>query len=133
MCIRDRRLLVRGERGEIVNHEARYLRDYRTPVEVAFQRQVAGANGNLEGLYLKGIVAGERWYYENPFVPGRLTDDELAVAACLAGMAAYVEGGPEVYPLAEACQDRYLDLMLEQALKTGQPVTTATQPWAAGR
>jgi len=128
--VRGQRLLVRGERGEINNHEASYLADYATPMEVAFRRMEAGANGNLEGLYLKGIVAGERWVYRNPFAPGRLTDDEIAIATSLAGMAAYVEGGPEVYPLAEACQDHYLNLLIAQAAESGGVVESSTQCWA---
>src|SRR5262249_39707987 len=46
--IRGQRLLVRGERGEIVNDSATYLADYRTPVQVTFTRHSAGMNGNLE-------------------------------------------------------------------------------------
>lgn len=130
--VRKQRLLVRGERGEIVNDQASCLLDYRQPLEVDFQRLVAGANGNLEGLYLKGIVAGERWVYTNPFAPGRLTDDEIAIATSLQGMAAYVAGGPEPYPLAEACQDRYLDIMVARAIESGEAVATGTQPWARG-
>jgi len=128
--VRGQRLLVRGERGEINNHEAAYLSDYATAVEVSFRRISAGANGNLEGLYLKGIVAGDQWVYRNPFAPGRLTDDEIAIATSVAGMAAYVEGGPEVYPLAEACQDHYLSLLIAQAVESGQVVESSTQAWA---
>lgn len=128
--IRNERLLVRGERGEIINHQASYLADYQTPIEVTFRRQEAGPDGNLEGYYLKGIIAGERWVYRNPFAPARLADDEIAVANSLAGMAAYVAGGPEVYPLAEACQDRYLDMLIERAIASGEAVTSETQAWA---
>ncbi len=128
--VRGQRLLVRGERGEIIDQRAAYLVDHRTPIEIEFRRMVAGPNGNLEGHYLKGIVAGEQWVYRNPFAPGRLTDDEVAVASLLAGMSAHVAGGPEVYPLAEACQDHYLSLMMARAIESGEPVRTETQPWA---
>jgi len=127
--VRGQRLLVRGARGENNNHTASYLRDYLTPIEVNFQRQNAGPNGNLEGFYLKGIIAGERWWYTNPTTPGRLSDDEIAIATSLIKMAEYVAGGPEVYPLAQACQDRYLDMMIEQAATTGQVVETEAQGW----
>lgn len=37
---------------------------------------------------------------------------------------------PQVYPLADALQDAYLSLLMEQALRQpGQPVGTAPQPW----
>ena len=129
-AIRGQRLLVRGERGEIVNHGAVYLQDRRTPVSVEFIRHSAGPNGNLEGNYLKGIQAGEGWVYHNPLAPGELSDDEIAVGTCLLRMAESVAGGAPCYPLAEACQDRYLDILLGEAVATGQPITSQTQPWS---
>jgi len=129
--IRSPRVLVRGEKGEINNTALRYLLDYLTPVEVELRRSDAGADGNLEGYYHKGILAGDEWVYRNPFVPARLSDDEIAVATCLAGMAEYVRGGPEFYSLAEAAQDRYLDLMIAQAVETRAELTCARQPWAS--
>ncbi len=128
--IRSPRLLVRGERGEISNNQVRYLVDYHTPITLTFDRQDAGEDGNLEGYYHKGIQVGSEWLYENPFIPARLSDDEIAVAACLVGMDAYVDGGPDMYSLAEASQDHYLGMMIEQAISSAQVVTTTRQPWA---
>jgi predicted dehydrogenase len=128
--VRGQRLLVRGEKGEIIDQEARYLADYRTPITLHLRREVAGAEGNLEGMYLKGILAGERWLYRNPLAPARLSDDEIAVGTVMLKMGEYVEGGAEVYALAEACQDRYLDIVIEQAAKSGESVMMQTQPWA---
>jgi hypothetical protein len=128
--VRNERLLVRGERGEIINMGAAWLLDHLNPVEIDIRRMVAGATGNLEGHYLKGYLAGERWLYRNPFLPGRLTDDEIAVATSLAGMADYLAGGPPVYSLAEACQDRYLDMLIARAAETGEVIESETQPWA---
>ncbi len=127
--IRGQRLLVRGERGEIVDDRAVYLQDYRTPIYVAFTRHSAGVDGNLEGNYLKGIQAGGRWWYVNPMRPAELSDDEIAVADLLLRMADYVNGGEVAYSLAEACQDRYLDIVAAQALERGKPVTAEVQPW----
>ena len=129
--VRGQRLLVRGERGEIINDSAVYLQDFLTPIHVTFTRHSAGPNGNLEGNYLKGIQAGEEWVYRNPLAPGELSDDEIAVGTCLLKMAEYADGGDPFYFLAEACQDRYLDIMMQEALEKGQSVTTETQPWAA--
>ena len=128
--IRNQRLMVRGERGEIIDQQAAYLLDYVHPVDISFRRVGAGTEGNLEGLYLRGILAGDRWVYRNPFAPGRLTDDEIAVATCLAKMDEYVAGGPEVYSLAQACQDRYLDILTAQAVESGGIVESETQPWS---
>ena len=128
--VRSNRLLIRGDRGEIVDRRAAYLKDFLTPIELDFVRHSAGAAGNLEGKYLKGIQAGDEWLYRNPFIPASLTDDEIAIATCLTGMSRYVETGEEIYPLAEACQDQYLSLMAQQALETGTAVQTQSQPWA---
>ena len=128
--IRSPRVLVRGERGEISNRQVRYLRDFQTPVHLELRRVDAGEPGNLEGYYHEGIVAGEEWVYRNPFVPARLTDDEIAVATCLDKMAKYVKGGPSFYGLPQASQDHYLSLMIAQAVKTGEPVIAAQQIWA---
>lgn len=128
--IRSPRLLVRGERGEINNMEIRYLVDFRTPITLDLVRQDAGYNGNLEGYYHKGILAGSEWVYQNPFIPGRLSDDEIAVASCLSKMDAYISGGPDFYSLAEASQDHYVSLMIEQALASSETVSTTLQPWA---
>lgn len=128
--IRGPRLLVRGDRGEIVNERAAYLQDYRTPIDVTFTRHSAGIDGNLEGNFLKGIQAGGRWWYHNPTIPAELSDDEIAVADILLRMAEYVSGGEDAYALAEACQDRYLDILAAQALESGEPVTAQPQPWS---
>ncbi|HLZ62170.1 MAG TPA: Gfo/Idh/MocA family oxidoreductase [Ktedonosporobacter sp.] len=128
--IRSPRLLVRGDHGEINATRARYLLDYQTPITLDFMRQDTGTNGNLEGYYHKGILAGNEWVYKNPFVPARLSDEEIAVASCLAGMDAYVDGGPDIYSLAEASQDHYLSLMIEQALSSSETVVAIVQPWA---
>ncbi|GCE22385.1 hypothetical protein [Dictyobacter kobayashii] len=117
--IRSPRLLIRGERGEINNNEVRYLQDVQTPISFTLQRQNAGENGNLEGYYLKGILAGSEWIYQNPFKPARLTDDEIAIATCLEKMAVYIDEGVEFYGLAEASQDHYLSLIIQEALSAG--------------
>ncbi|TBL72386.1 Gfo/Idh/MocA family protein [Paenibacillus thalictri] len=128
--IRSSRILIRGDQGELANDTLRYLADFETPVQLDLKRVSAGENGNLEGQYLKGILCGEQWVYTNPFAPARLTDDELAVAETLQKMSEYVRGGPSFYPLAEASQDHYLNLLLNQAIETGETVTSAVQPWA---
>jgi predicted dehydrogenase len=128
--IRSQRVLIRGEQGEINNAQISGLRDYATPIYSELRRINAGKNGNLEGLFLKGILAGDEWVYRNPFIPARLTDDEIAVAECLARMADYVNGGRECYSLTEASQDHYLSLLLEQAIRNGETVASSRQLWA---
>jgi hypothetical protein len=128
--IRSPRFLIRGERGEINGTQVRYLADYRTPIVFDLRREDAGHDGNLEGFYHKGILAGDRWIYRNPLAPGRLSDDEIAVGTCLERMAGYAHGDEGFYGLAEAAQDHYLSLMVNEALVSGEAVRTTAQPWA---
>jgi hypothetical protein len=128
--IRTNRLLLRGERGEIVDSMAYYLQDFRTPMAVTLRRDVTGANGNLEGFYLKGIQAGGEWIYRSPFAPAPLSDDEIAIATCLARMDEYVRTGREFYSLAEGCHDHYLNLLCQQAVKEGREIEAERQEWA---
>ncbi len=128
--VRGQRVCVRGERGEIIDDRARYLLDHTTVVETPLVRHDAGMRGNLEGHYHKGYTLGESWIYENPLAPGELSDEEIAVGDCLLRMATFAAGGPPFYSLAEACQDRYLDIMMKQAEETGVQVQTGPQMWA---
>ena len=128
--IRTRELLIRGDRGEVRGPDVRYLQDVQTPVQTEITRMSAGVDGNHEGMFLRGLLLGERWLYRNPYLPARLNDDELAVAACLSGMHSYARGGPGFYSLAEASQDHYLQLMVRRAVSSGETITTSPQPWA---
>lgn len=128
--IRGSRILVRGERGELLNDQASWLQSYDTPIYSKLRRVDAGHGGNLEGLYLKGIMADGEWLYRNPFTPARLTEDEIAIAESLVRMHRHVQGGPSFYSLAEGSQDQYLALLLDQAAATGEPVTSESQSWS---
>lgn len=126
---RSQRVMARGERGEVNNDSVKYLKDFRTPVEFSMKRMQAGEGTNLEGYYLKGILAGEEWIYTNPFPFVSFSDEEIAIAACLVKMGDYVDGGPGFYSLAEASQDHYLAMMIQKALETGDRIVTETQEW----
>jgi hypothetical protein len=128
---RNNRVLVRGDRGEIVDDRATYLQDARTPIEVRFIRREVGHADNLEhaGPRLHGILAGESWVYRNPLPPAPLSDDEVAIAHCLLKMQHYVETGESFYSLAEASQDTYLGFMVNKAIETGNAIRTERQRW----
>jgi hypothetical protein len=127
--IRSNHISVRGDRGEIFDNRLSLLADYSTPVYLDLKRINKGEEENQEGHYLEGIMAGERWVYRNPFIPGRLYDDEIAIASCLKKMGEYVAGGPSFYSLAEASQDQYLGIMMEKAIGSAEVVKTVRQPW----
>ncbi len=128
--IRTPRVLIRGERGEINNSMINYLEEFKSPIRTEFIRQEAGQDGNLEGHYLKGILACGEWFYRNPFVPGRLSDDEIAIATCLEKMSLFVENRIDFYSLAEACQDAYLGILMNRAIASGEQIRTEKQVWA---
>ncbi len=128
--IRSHRVLVRGPKGEINHHEVRYLADYKTPIQYRLNRVEAGHTGNLDGHFLQGILAGEHWAYRNPFPFARLMDDEIAIATCLRLMGDYAKGGPDFYSLAEACQDHYLSILMEQSADQNSEITSVPQPWS---
>jgi len=129
--IRGERLLVRGELGEIVNSQITYLKDYRTPIRLKLERHSAGVDGDLQGNCLQGIQAGVEWVFKNPFAPAPMMDDEIAIAMCLLKMDEYLRTGREFYPLAEACQDHYLNLVAQQALASGEPLNSERQVWSS--
>ncbi|MCU1439156.1 MAG: oxidoreductase [Rhodoglobus sp.] len=128
--IRSNRLLIRGDRGEIHNTEVRYLKDFRTPMHLTITRMSTGENTNLEGQFLRGLIAGDEWVYRNEFIPGRLMDDEIAIATCLVRMAEHSQGGPDFYSLADASQDYYLHSMMLRSIESGESVRTERQAWA---
>lgn len=128
--IRSERVLVRGERGELANNELRWLPVWNKPARAALVRQATGAGSDLEGYHLKGYTLGGDWLYENPLVPARLSDDEIAVGSCLLRMAEYVAGGKSFYPLGEACQDHYLGILIDEAATSKREVASETAVWA---
>jgi predicted dehydrogenase len=128
--IRTNRVLLRGERGEINNDVIKYLKDFRTPIELNLNRINTGENENFEGFFLKGITFGDDWIYKNPFIPARLSDDEIAMATVLKKMYEYVNGGESFYSLAEASQDQYLSLMIDKSIALEKALSTETQCWS---
>ncbi|MCM1134119.1 MAG: Gfo/Idh/MocA family oxidoreductase [Clostridium sp.] len=127
--IRTRRWNIQGVRGEINDNTVRFLTEKNLPVEQELKRVDVGVNNNKEWSH-RGIMFLDKMVYENPYYPARLNDDEIAVASCLGAMKAYAETGKEFYPLREALQDTYLAFAMEQALDSGEAVSTARQPWA---
>jgi predicted dehydrogenase len=128
--IRTPTLTIRGSRGELRDDLVRYIDAGNQPVVSRIERLAAGGAGNHEGLFARAYVfEGER-VWANGFLRARLADEELAIAAALDGMARYVAGGPELYSVAEAAQDVYLQFVLEQALRSGRPARSSTQGWA---
>lgn len=128
--IRTQHWVLRGQRGELRGEDVLYLKDFLTPCRFTLERVMAGSGPNLEGLYLRGVRGGDHgWYYRNPYMPARLYDDEIAVAACMDKMGTYLATGEEFYPLQEELMDLYLALMIEKAADEGKTIEAKPQPW----
>lgn len=128
--VRMAHVVVRGEHGEIADDRVRVVQGLDEVVTFCLRRVVAGAEGDLSGHHLMGIAGNDGWLWRNPFPGARLADDEIAVAECLVKMADHVVGGPPFYGVADAAQDHYLYLALQEAAASGETVQTVRQPWA---
>ncbi|MCL3777115.1 MULTISPECIES: Gfo/Idh/MocA family oxidoreductase [unclassified Actinomyces] len=127
----SRRVLVRGERGEIVDDDVVRLSDEGVISSPLSYRRL-GVDMNLEGNELASVSFDGHVVYRNPCPGSRLSEDDLAVASFLRAAGAWARGeGPEPYPLAQACQDHYLALVVEESVRTGREVRTSRQVWAA--
>ncbi|MBE0601391.1 MAG: gfo/Idh/MocA family oxidoreductase [Firmicutes bacterium] len=128
--IRTQHWVIRGERCELRGEDVLYLKELLTPCRFTLERVMAGEGQNLEGLYLRGVRGGSHgWYYQNPYIPARLFDDEIAVAACMDRMGTYLETGEAFYPLEEELMDLYLALMIQKAADEDRPLEVQPQPW----
>lgn len=128
--IRSRHVTLRGERGEIVDDELSAVRGSRDIVRATIRRDETGRDGDLAGYHLRGLTCDGKRVYINPFAPARLSDDEIAGASLLDEMSAFVLTGNGGYSLADAAQDQYLALLVEEAVASGGPVQGQPQPWA---
>ncbi len=102
--IRHKRIVIRGDKGELFNDTCTYLQDGRVRC-FKLERIGRGANGNLDGLYLDSIVGEGRILYQNPFYKARLTDEEIAIATCLVKMDNYLKIGLPFYSVEDAALD----------------------------
>jgi predicted dehydrogenase len=131
--IRSRHLSIRGSRGEVVDDLVSHLSTPGGAIHESLRRETTGMDGDLEGSFLRRIWLGRDVCFENGFVPARLSDDELAVAEVMSRMVEYVASGTEFSGLADASQDHYLALLVDQAAETGGVVMSSTMPWTSAR
>ena len=146
--IRMPHVRVFGSTGEITDSTVRMLKDQATPVTMDIKRMETVW---YDYMLLYGLTLGDEWIYKNKYQPVargasfttfygrsvdfsspnfRLSDGEIAIADVLVGMGEYASGGPEIYSLAEASQDQYMVLCMEESVATGKPVMMTTQSWA---
>lgn len=131
--IRSRGLALRGTRGELSTDTVHWLTTDDRPMSGMLTRHMGGVDGDMSGHTLWSVALAGDDVYRNPVAPARLYDDEIAGADMLLRMGDYTRGGPAVYPLADAAQDHYLSMLIEQAVTEGAPVTADPQPWNEDR
>lgn len=123
--IRSRHVNVQGRDGEWNDTLLRYVGEDFVPVEERLTYSLPRRYRQLETEELRG--RGETW---NPVLELDGAQDEYAIATMMFDMGEYLETGREVYPLAEALEDAYMWLLMEQAVKTpGTVVGSEQMPW----
>lgn len=128
--LRERRIVVRGALGELVDDTVIRLVD-GDPVTSHLEYRRTGRDMNLEGNEVVHVSFDGRVVYRNPFVGTNLSEDDVAVATFLENMGRYARGeGPEPYSLAHACQDHAIGLAIEESARTGADVRVAKEVWA---
>ena len=128
--LRQRRIVIRGSLGEIVDDTVVRWAGPRTVLRSEIVRSQLGHDLNLDGYDTEHVSFEGEVIYRNPFVGLRLMDEEIAIATLLSTTAAWVRGeGPEPYPLAEASQDHLIGLAIGQSAQLGTQVVTEIEPW----
>ncbi len=123
--LRSRHMNLQGPLGELDDFTVRFLDENRRPVTQELRIETEKHAGSIEAVYL-----GEKAVYRNPFPGSGLAEDETALAVLLDGMEEYIRNGTERYPLADALQDAYLAILMEEALKLpGTVVQSQPQLW----
>lgn len=122
--IRSIYMNVQGSRGEMVNDTFRYLDHENIPhmTEVEIKKFESGQIEHVD--FEKDII------YQCPYSDCGLSEDENAIAALMSGMDEYNQNGKEVYPFADALQDAYITILMQQALENpNQEITSQIQKW----
>lgn len=130
--LRSRHLQVQGDAGEIYDQTLLGLNRQDQPYRETIRRVDTGDYSNLEGMFHRAMMVGNREIYRSPFAAythARLNDDEIAIGTMLLGMKEYVDTGKDVYSLADGLQDSYLWFLMDEAIRTSRAVETRPMPW----
>jgi predicted dehydrogenase len=124
-----RRIAVRGTLGELVDDKV--IRWSGTaPVLSRIEYRRVGMDMNLEGNEVRTASFEGETVYENPCQGSNLSEDDVAVAAHLLAMGAFVRGdGPPVYSLAAGCHDHAIGLAIEESARTRSDVRVEGEAW----
>ena len=124
-AIRARHINLRGQRGEWNDTVLRYVDSSHRPVREGLKAWLDPA---YEALRTRQLLELSRSW--NPEVHMEDLQDEYAIATLLLDMRALIEQDREGYPLAEALEDAYIWLLMDEAVKhPGQTVVSQPQVW----
>lgn len=123
--IRARHVNVQGRDGEWNDTFLRYVDEAYAPhqEEVKAWLNPAYSALNTEELERQAV----KW---QPAVIMDNEQDEYAIATMMYDMREYIAGGREVYPMAEALEDAYLYLLMQEATDNpGCKIEPQSMPW----
>jgi predicted dehydrogenase len=126
----NRRLLVRGSKGELRDDDVVRFAGDRTIVRTALVRRQTGYDLDLDGFDTDHISCGAEVLYRNPYQGLRWNDEEIAIASLLGDTAAWAVGeGAAPYPLAEGLQDHRIALAVDEAADADAVARVAVEAW----
>lgn len=123
--IRTRHLTVQGQNGEWSDTMLYYVNEEHKPEAVHLLPYFNPRYRALETKELRELC--RPWKAE---VLLEQAQDEYAVATMLYDLKSYLDGGEEVYPLAEALEDAYIWLLIQEAVQNPRKEIVSEQmPW----
>ena len=118
---------MRGERGEWSDRILSYVDAANEPQRVFLMPEIAPSYRALDTQALRDLRKTS-----TPELFLDTVQDEFAVASILLDMEDYLRGGPAPYPLAEALDDAWFWLRLQEAVQTPfMAVASGPVPWRA--
>ncbi|SEW38013.1 Gfo/Idh/MocA family protein [[Clostridium] fimetarium] len=122
--IRSLYMQVQGIKGEMVNDTFRYLDEENMSHESEITIEKF-ESGQIESVKFEG-----KSVYQCPYNDCGLSEDETAIAGLMSGMKEYSLTCKEVYPLADAMQDAYITILMQEALANpNQEIKMQSQNW----
>lgn len=123
--IRSRHVNVQGRDGEWNDTLLRYVDEEHRPHMEELRLLLKEEYASLNTDKLRDQCS--QWL---PYFPMSDEEDEYAIATMMFDMREYIEGGREVYPQAEALEDAYIYLLMQEAVaRPGEKILPERMPW----
>ncbi|MBQ8638930.1 MAG: Gfo/Idh/MocA family oxidoreductase [Lachnospiraceae bacterium] len=123
--IRSRHINVQGQEGEWNDTMLRYVDADRRPAAEPLTAYLAPEYEALRNSAM--VPQSVTW---SPFLTLDGAQDEFAIASMMYDMRRWIDGGAEVYPMAEALEDAYTWLLIQEAAANpGKVIVGEEMPW----